>query len=53
MIIDMLPCVVVTGLETDAFMAIVAYLFRQADGEKKPNATSRKEGTQGAVAILK
>ena len=25
MIIDIIPCVVVTSLETDAFMAVVAY----------------------------
>ena len=28
-------------------------LFRHADGEKKPSARSRKEGTQTAVAILR
>ena len=28
-------------------------LFRHADGEKKPSARPRKEGTQGAVAILR
>ena len=28
-------------------------IFRHADGEKKPSTRSRKEGTQGAVAILR
>ena len=28
-------------------------LFRLADGEKKPSARSRKEGTEGALAILR
>ena len=28
-------------------------MYRHADGAKRPSARSRKEGTQGAVAILK
>ena len=42
----------VSRLETDAFMGHRC-LFRHADGEKKPSVRSRKEGTQGAVAILR
>ena len=45
LIIDIISCVVVTGLETDAFVAFRC-LHRHADG-----ASAR--GTQGAVAILR
>ena len=44
-------CVVVTSLETDAFMAIVA-CFDMLIVRENP-ARGRKEGTQGSVAILK
>ena len=40
-IVDIIPCVVVTSLETDAFMAIVAY-FDMLNGEKKPSARSKR-----------
>ena len=52
MIIGILPCVVVTSLETDSFMVIVA-VFDMLMVRKKPSARSRKEGTQGALAILR
>ena len=51
-IIDIIPCVVVTSLETDANHGCRCRC-RQADGEKKPSVRSRKEGTNGAVAILR
>ena len=50
-IIDIIPCVVVTSLETYASMAFVAY-FDMLTVRRNP-ARGRKEGTQGAVAILK
>ena len=52
MIIDIVPCVVVTSLETDAFMAIVAY-FDILTVRRNPARGPGKEGTQGSVAILK
>ena len=51
-IIDIIPCVVVTSLETDAFMAIVAYVDKLMV-RSNLSARSRKEGAQGAVAILR
>ena len=47
MIIDIIPCVVVTSLETDAFMVIVAYFMVRGNP-----ARGREEGTQGSVAFL-
>ena len=44
--IDIIPCVVVTNLETDAFMAIVAY-FDMLKVRSNLRERSRKEGTQG------
>ena len=38
---DIIPCVVVTSLETDAFVAIVAYC-RQADGKSNLSARSKR-----------
>ena len=52
MIIDTIPCVVVTSLETDAFMAIVAY-FDMLTVKGNPARVRKDEGTQGSVAILK
>ena len=52
MIIDIIPCVVVTSLETDAFMAIVAY-FDMLTVKGNPARVRKDEGTQGSVAILK
>ena len=52
MIFGILPCVVITSLKADAFMAIIACFWR-ADGEEKPSKRSKRESTQGAVAILK
>ena len=49
-IVDIIPCVVVTSLETD--VAIVAY-FDMLTVRSNLSARSRKEGTQGAVAILR
>ena len=49
MIIGIIPCVVVTSLETDAFVAFVAYMLMV---RSNLSAGSRKEGTQGTVAIL-
>ena len=46
MIFGILPYVVITSLETDAFMAII-------DGEEKPSKRWKRESTQGAVAILR
>ena len=50
-IIDIIPCVVVTSLETDAFMAIVAY-FDMLTVKGNPARVRKEEGTQGSVAIL-
>ena len=44
--IDIIPCVVVTSLETDAFMAIVAHID-MLKVRSNLSARSRKEGTQG------
>ena len=44
--IGIIPCVVVTSLETDAFMAIVAYID-MLKVRSNLRASSRKEGTQG------
>ena len=46
------PCVVVTSLETDAFVAFVAF-FDMLMVRSNLSARSRKEGTQGAVAFLR
>ena len=51
-IIDIIPCVVVTSLETDAFMALVAY-FDTLTVKGNPSRVRKEEGTQGSVAILK
>ena len=51
-IIDIIPCVVVTSLETDAFMAMVAY-FDMLTVPRNPARGREGEGTQGSVAILK
>ena len=51
MIIDIIPCVVVTSLETDAFMAIVSYVDKLV--VRATSARGREDGTQGSVAILK
>ena len=48
---DIIPCVVVTSVETDAFMAIIAYIDMLRVGSNP--VPGRKEGAQGAVAILK
>ena len=50
-IIDIIPCVVVTCLETDAFIAIVACVDKLM--VRATSARGREEGTQGAVAALK
>ena len=50
-IIDIIPCVVVASLETDAFIAIVAHVDKLM--QRGNPARGRKEGTQGSVAILK
>ena len=50
-IIDIIPCVVVTRLETAAFIAIVAYVDKLM--VRATSARGREEGTQGAVAALK
>ena len=50
-IIDIIPCVVVTSLETDAFMAIVAYVDKLM--VRVNPARGRRISTQGLVAILK
>ena len=47
---DIIPCAVVTSLETDAFMAIVACIDMMVRGNP---ARGREEGTQGSVAILR
>ena len=51
LIIDIIPCVVVTSLETAAFMAIVAYVDKLM--VRATSARGREDGTQGSVAILK
>ena len=50
-IIDIIPCIVVTSLETDAFMVIVAYIVKLM--VRVTSARGREECTQGAVANLK
>ena len=45
-IFGILPCVAITGLETDASMAIIACILMLM-------VRSKSESTQGAVAILK
>ena len=47
-----MPCVVVTSLETDAFGAFVAF-FDMLMVRSNLSAGSRKEGTQGTVAVLR
>ena len=47
-IIDIIPCVVVTSLETDAFMAIVAY-FDMLTVKGNPARVRKEEGTQGSI----
>ena len=49
--IDIIPCVVVTRMKTDAFMAIVAHVVKLM--VRATSARGREEGTWGAVAILK
>ena len=51
-IIDIIPCVVFTSLEADAFVAFVANVDMLMV-RSNLSARSRKEGTQGSVAILK
>ena len=51
-ILDIIPYVVVTSLETDAFLAIVA-LFDMLTVKGNPARVRKEEGTQGSVAILK
>ena len=51
-IIGIIPCVVVSNLETFAFVAFVAYIDMLMV-RSNLSARSRKEGTQGAVAILR
>ena len=51
-IIGTMPCVNVTSLETDAFVAFVAYIDMLMV-RSNLSARSRKEGTQGAVAFLR
>ena len=51
MIIDIIPCVVVTSLETGAFKATVAYVDKLM--VRATSARGREESTQGSVAILK
>ena len=46
------PCVVVTSLETGAFVAFVACIDMLMV-RSNLSAKSRKEGTQGAVAFLR
>ena len=49
--IDVIPCVVVTSLETDAFIAIVAYIDKLM--VRATSVRGREEGSQGPVANLK
>ena len=51
-IFDILPCVVITSRETGAFVAIVACIDMLMV-RSNLSARSRKECTQGAVAILR
>ena len=51
-IVVRLSDIMVTSLETDAFMAIVAHVDKLMV-RSNLSARSRKEGTEGAVAILK
>ena len=48
MIINIIPCVVVTSLETDAFMAIVACFDMLTVTEAQREFEKKKEGAQGA-----
>ena len=51
-IIGIIPCVVVTSLKTGTFMAIIACIDMLMV-RSKPSKRSKKEGTRGAVAILR
>ena len=51
MFIDIIPCVVLTSLETDAFNAIVAYVDKLM--VRATSARGQEEGTRGSVALLK
>ena len=51
-IIGIIPCVVAASLEIDAFVAFAAF-FDMLMVRRNLSARSRKEGTQGAVAILR
>ena len=52
LLIGIIPCVVLTSLETGAFWGN-SCLYRHADGEEKPSKRSKSESAQGAVSILK
>ena len=51
-IVGIIPCVVVTSLETGTFMAIIDCIDMLMV-RSKPSKRSKKEGTRGAVAILR
>ena len=51
-IVGILPCVVITSLETGASMGN-SCLYRHADGEETPSKRSKSESTHWAVAIRK
>ena len=51
MIIDIIPCVVISSLETDAFVDIVAYVDKLM--VRAISARGREEGTQGSAAKKK
>ena len=50
-IIDIIPCVVLTSLETNAFIAIVAYVDKLM--VRATSARGQEEGTRGSVVLLK
>ena len=52
MIIDVIPCFVVTSLKTDAFMAIVSY-FDMLTVKGNPAQVRKEEGTQRTVAVMR
>ena len=51
-IIDIIPSVLVASLQTDAFIAIVAY-FDMVTSEQGTQREVEEESSQGSVAILK
>ena len=52
-IFGILPCVVISSLETDAFMAVIACIDMLKVRRNPARSRRERESTQGAVAILR